>query len=323
MPATVSQHRPSSVRGNGRSGGVARLAANLAVVALVASACTHTSPPATGGSARTITVGSFDFPESVVLAWVYGEALKAHGYQVRVLPDIGPREVVGPALGRGLVDLVPEYAGSALDFFSLGEAPSSHDAAATHAALARELSPHGLVPLTGAPAEDANAVVVTSATAQRYHLRTISDLGPVAPQITFGGPPECPERPLCLIGLRSTYGLRFGAFVALDTDGPITLSALLSGDVDVAQLTTTMPNIQADHLVVLRDDRGLQPAENVTPVVRRAVLERYGPSFSAVVDAVSARLDSGDLLDLNAAMMRNPETAASEASRWLAAEGLL
>ena len=323
MPVTVLPHRPSSVRGNGRSGGVARLAAILAVVALVASACTHTSPPATGGSSRTIIVGSFDFPESIVLAWVYGEALRAHGYAVRVLPDIGPREVVGPALARGLVDLVPEYAGSALDFFSLGKAASSHDPAATHAALTRELSPRGLVPLGAAHAEDANAVVVTPATAQRYHLRTISDLAPVAPQLTFGGPPECPERPLCLMGLRSTYGLRFGAFVALDTDGPLTLAALVSGDVDVAQLTTTMPNIQADHLVVLRDDRGLQPAENVTPVVRRAVLERYGPSFSAVVDAVSARLDSGDLLDLNAAMMRNPETAASEASRWLAAEGLL
>jgi osmoprotectant transport system substrate-binding protein len=302
---------------------VAHLAAILAAVALVTSACTHTAPPAPGGSSRTITVGSFNFPESVVLAWVYGVALRAHGYEVRVLPDIGPREVVGPALGRGLVDLVPEYAGSALDFFTLGGTPSSHDAATTHAALARELSPRGLVPLTAAPAEDANAVVVTPATAQRFHLRTISDLTSLAPQLAFGGPPECPERPLCLIGLRSTYGLRFGAFVALDTDGPLTLSALLSGDVDVAQLSTTMPSIKADHLVVLRDDRGLQPAENVTPVVRRAVLGRYGPGFATVVDAVSARLGSSDLRDLNAGMMRNPEAAASEASRWLAAHGLI
>jgi osmoprotectant transport system substrate-binding protein len=219
--------------------------------------------------------------------------------------------------------LVPEYAGSALDFFSLGGAPSFHDAAATHAALARELSPRGLVPLTAAPAEDANAVVVTSATAQRFHLRTISDLQPVAPQLTFGGPPECPERPLCLMGLRGAYGIRFRAFVALDTDGPLTLSALLSGDVDVVQLSTTMPSIRSDHLVVLRDNRGLQPAENVTPVVRRAVLERYGPGLATVVDAVSARLGSSDLRDLNAGMMRNPEAAASEASRWLAAHGLL
>src|SRR5262249_29413337 len=172
-------------------------ALGLVLVVLCAAACTSAANPGSpvqaqvaGRSDTAITVGSFDFPESVLLAYVYGDALAAKGFPVRVLPNLGTRELVDPALMNGLIQLVPEYSGSALDFMSLGRQPATSDAAATHAALARAAGRRGLVATEPAPAQDGNAIVVTEATAAQYHLRTIADLGGLTQNFVFGGPPE-------------------------------------------------------------------------------------------------------------------------------------
>ena len=169
----------------------------------------------------------------------------ARGYPVRVLPDLGSRELVDAALMTGLIQLIPEYTGSALEFVSLGRAHATADVTATATTLARWMGERSIVTARPAAAEDANAIVVTAATAARYRLRTISDLARAAPGLVFGGPPECPERPDCLPGLRQVYGLRFRAFAALDAGGPLTRQALDSGDIGVALLFTTDPAIQA------------------------------------------------------------------------------
>jgi len=258
------------------------IGAAVLVLAFACTACTagsagssgsaggHPPGPASQGNAGpgVITVGSFDFPESVLLAYLYAGALSARGYPVRVLPDLGSRELVEPALMTGLVQLVPEYTGSALGFVSLGRAHATADVTATAAALANAMAARGIVTARSAEAQDANAIVVTRATASRYRLRTISDLARAAPGLVFGGPPECPERPDCLPGLRRTYGLRFRAFAALDAGGPLTRQALEAGDIGAALLFTTDPAIRAGHLVELTDNRDLQPAENVIPVLR-------------------------------------------------------
>ena len=155
-----------------------------------------------GRHGAVITVGSFDFPESVLLAEIYGEALAANRFPVRILPNLGSREVVDPALVDGLVQLVPEYAGSALEFFNLGRLSATCDAGAANRALAGSVAGRGLVAARPAPAQDANAIVVTPATAARYGLRSIADLARVAPSLVFGGPPECPGRAYCLPGLK-------------------------------------------------------------------------------------------------------------------------
>src|SRR5207253_7225005 len=147
-----------------------------------------------------IVVASFDFPESVVLAQLYGQALRARGLPVSFLSAAGSRELVDPALTRGLVDVVPEYAGSALQFLTLGAEGGSADVHATYAAVASAFARRGLVALEPAPAQDANVIVVKHATADRFRLRAVSDLVAVAPRLVFGGPPECPSRPLCLLG---------------------------------------------------------------------------------------------------------------------------
>ena len=300
----------------------------LAIVCAACTACTAgRSPPgpASAGDAgpRVITVGSFDFPESVLLAHLYAGALSARGYPVRVLPDLGSRELVEPALMTGLVQLVPEYTGSALEFVSLGRAHATADVAATAAALANRMAARGIVTARPAAAQDANAIVVTGATASRYRLRTISDLARAAPGLVFGGPPECPERPDCLPGLRRTYGLRFRAFAALDAGGPLTRQALEAGDIGAALLFTTDPAIQARHLVELADNRDLQPAENVIPVLRRATADRYGPGLLAALDAVSARLSTAALTALDAQVELDGRDPRAVARSWLREQGLL
>jgi osmoprotectant transport system substrate-binding protein len=174
------------------------------------SACTssrgHPSSAAgkpAGQHDAVITVGSFDFPESVLLAEIYGGALAAGKFPVRILPNLGPREVVDPALANGLVELVPEYAGSALEFFSLGRLAATSNAGAANEALAGSVAGRGLMVARPAPAHDANAIVVTAATAARYGLRSVADLARAAPDLVFGGPPECPGRAYCLQGAGS------------------------------------------------------------------------------------------------------------------------
>ena len=297
-------------------------------LAVLCAACTgpgdHGSPRAPAGRAdAAITVGSFNFPESVLLAHIYAGALAAKGFPVRVLPDLGTRELVDPALMNGLIQLVPEYTGSALDFLSLGRLAATSNAAATYRSLTRSAERRGLVAAQPAPAQDANAIVVTSATAARYHLRSIADLLKVAPGLVFGGPPECQERADCLLGLKRIYGLRFKTFVATDTGGPLTLQALDAGQIGAALLFTTDPGIAARHMVILADSRALQPAENIAPLVRRSTIERYGPRLLATLNAVSARLTTSTLRYLNGRVQlagMNPRTVASG---WLRAQALI
>ena len=290
-------------------------------------ACTSSSghvPSAAGSAGRpgtVITVGSFDFPESVLLAEIYGQALAADNFPVRILPDLGPRELVDSALMSGLVQLVPEYAGSALEFFSLGRLSATSDAEAANRALTGSVAGRGLVPASPAPAQDANAIVVTAATAARYGLRSIADLARLAPGLTFGGPPECPGRAYCLRGLQRTYGLHFKAFVPLDAGGPLTLQALRAGYITVALLFTTDPNISARHLVVLTDDRALQPAENITPVVSREAVTRFGPRLLTLLNAVSARLTTDSLRVLDAQVELAGHAPRLVAAGWLRAQG--
>ena len=144
--------------------------------------------------------------------------------------------------------------------------------------------------LEAAPAQDANAFVVKRETAERYGLRRLSDLTGVAPELTFGGPPECREA-VVPRRLKDVYGLEFSEFVSLDAGGPLTREALDDDVVDVALLFTTDPALTNPDLVQLEDDRGLQPAENVTPLVRTAVADRWGPALVRATNAVSERLD--------------------------------
>jgi osmoprotectant transport system substrate-binding protein len=198
---------------------------------------------------------------------------------------------------------------------------ASSDAEEAHADLDSTLLGSRVVALASAPARDANAVVVTRLTADRLNLQRISDIARVASTLTFGGPPECPSRPLCMAGLKRVYGLQFREFVPLDVGGPLTRQALANGNIDIALLFTTDPAIDGERFVELEDDRRLQPAESVTPLVRREVVDRWGPRVVEVIDAVSRELTTDDLRDLNRQVTSGTMNPVAAATAWLKLSG--
>ncbi len=230
--------------------------------------------------------GAFNFTESTILAEIYAQAAIAAGVPAEVVPNVGPREVVYPQLFDGDLAVVPEYAGSAV--VALGGDATS-DSSETHDTLVGLMQKEDVAVLDSAPAVNRNAIAVTLDTATRLKLRKMSDLTSVAPDLTLGGPAECPDRPLCIPGLASTYGVQFKDFVALDP-GVQTAASLAQDEVGAALVFTTDASISVFALVLLDDDKGLYPAENVTPLVRQEVLDRY-PELTDALDKVSAALD--------------------------------
>ena len=304
--------------------GAALVRACLTALCLLLSACSvatgRSAPPPIGTpSAREIppiVVASFDFDESRLLAEIYTAALRDQGFAVRRLPDVASREIMEPALEQGLIDFVPEYLGSALTFVRLNSAPAPSRPGPAHELLVKAFQRRGVRVLQFAPAENKNEIVVRRATASQHGLRTISELRPLAPKLVFGGPPECPARPLCLEGLAKTYGLHFKSFQPLDTGGPLTVAALEGKEVDVGLLFSTDPTIAERKLVVLRDDRHLQPPENVVPVVRQRVVRIYGQALVTIVDQISSRLSTNELRELNARVARG-RPIREVAAAWL------
>lgn len=289
------------------------LALGLLVLVFGCTGSTSTTLPR---QPDAITVAAFGFTESEILAELYSQALEARGYPTDPVLHAGPRELVQPALAEGLIDVVPEYAGSALAFLTLGALEGTASVSETHDALTRVVTPSGVIALAPAPAQDANAIVVTRATADRFGLRDVSDLASVDSRLVFGGPPECAQRRLCLVGLEDVYGLGFREFIPLDTGGPLTLQALRSGGIDVALLFTTDPAIVSERLVVLVDDRGLQPSEHVTPLLRREVLSTYGEGVVRTLDAVSVLLTTSDLRTMIGRVVEG-STSREVAASWL------
>jgi osmoprotectant transport system substrate-binding protein len=290
----------------------------LALAALLASGCSPAAQhaPPEDPHRPTITVTSFDFPESEILAEVYGQALRRSGYPVEVVPRLGPREIVQPALEQGRVDLVPGYLGSGLNFLSGQQRVATTDPRTTHALLEQALRPRGLSALGFTPAQDRNGFVVTGAMARRHKLERISDLRPIAHRLTFGGPPECPGRPLCLKGLQDVYGLEFKHFEPMPSR-TTTADALATGEIDVGMLETTDGNLLNHDLVQLEDDRRLQPAENVVPIVRQEILTAYGPALVRLIDAVTAPINTWDLIHLNQRVQLQGVEPATVAADWL------
>lgn len=292
----------------------------LVLVALLLVAATACSSGSTDDGERpqdTIRFASYDFSENEILAAVYAEATRQAGLPVSLLPAAGTREVVEPALEQGVVDVVIDYLGTAVRFVDPGSPVGASTPEQLHATLSEVLGPRGVAVLDAAAAEDQNGFAVSRAFATEHGVSRLSQLEPLAAGLTFGGPPECRERPLCLPGLREVYGLRFGAVVNMPSRAA-TVEALVADHVQVGLLETTDARLGGGGapVVLLADDRSLQPHENVVPLVRTAVLERWGDRLAAALDAVSARLTTADLSGLNRAVEVEGLTPQTAAARW-------
>jgi osmoprotectant transport system substrate-binding protein len=314
------------------SGQGARWRRGLLVVTAAAVALTALAFwPAAGSAAAlpghapgtALVVGSFNFPESELLAAVYALALMQAGIPARLQLGLGSRERVQSALAAGIVDVVPEYLGAALASLEpAAAAAATSDPVAVRRELARALAPWQVRVLRPAAAQNQDALAVTRATAAQLRLRTVSDLGPLAPQMVLAGAPECPQRPSCLPGLRRVYGLQFARFVPLATEQE-RIDVLRQGAADVVVTGTTGGHLASGDLVLLADDRQLQPPGNVVPVVRAIAIARYPTRLVGALDAVSARLTTADLAVLNRRITAAGTTVLAEARAWLEQQGIL
>jgi osmoprotectant transport system substrate-binding protein len=308
-------------------GHAAAFAGCVLALALLAACQPGTRQPTAAGRGAdaqdgAVVVASFNFPESELLAAIYGRAIRHAGIPVQLELNLGPRELVQPALEQGLVDVVPEYLGTALTSLAADQGVPMTDPAPVRAALARALARWRVQVMTPAAAQDQNGIVVTGITARRLGLHKVSDLWRVARKLTLGGSPECPDRPYCLPGLRTAYGLAFARFLPFDTESQRVI-ALRAGVVDIAVLDTMDGNLAAGDLVLLADDQHLQPAENVVPVVTSRALARYGQRLARAVNAVSARLTTQALLFMGWRIEVAGGDITAEARGWLERHGVL
>jgi len=167
----------------------------------------------------------------------------------------------------------------------------------------------------------ASAPPETSAPSEPAAESPSAPAGPaLSTTLKLGGPPECPERPFCLLGLQDTYGLQFAEFVPLDVGGPLTVTALSGGQVDVGLLLTSDPAISTNNFVLLEDDKQLQLADNIVPVVRQEVLDA-NPKVADLLNTVMERLTQEELTNLNKAVTTDARPAKDVAAEWIAAQG--
>jgi osmoprotectant transport system substrate-binding protein len=199
-------------------------------------------------------------------------------------------------------------------------ARASEDLADVAERLGGLLRSRGITLLTPSPAQDTNQFVANAETADRFDLTTMSSLAAVAGQLTLGAPPECPQRAFCLPGLKSVYGIVFNDFQPLDVGGPLTVAALSNDDVQVALLFSTDPRVSENGFVPLVDDRHLQDAENITPVIRS---DKLNDEIRGLLDAVSARLSNDTLTELVRQVVIDGQQVPTVARRFLSSNGLL
>jgi osmoprotectant transport system substrate-binding protein len=296
----------------------------VALFALVgAVGCTSGTPGAArdpdAGGKGTIVVGvSGAFTENQIVAEMYADVLEHAGYAVQRDFDLRSREVSQNALESGQIDLKPEYLSSLLRFLDANAEASNDpgDVAAKDRAL---LASRGIDVLTPAPAQDTNTFVANAQTAQRFGLTTMSSLAAQASNLTLGGPPECPQRPFCLTGLKDVYGILFDDFKPYDAGGPLTVEALKTDEVQVGLLFSTDPSIDANGFVPLIDDKHLQNAENIMPVIRT---DKLNDEVRDLLDGVSARLTTENVTALVGKVVDGQEVAPV-ARDFLSANGLL
>jgi len=311
------------------------LALGAVLLALVMSACapgeggspspdesvapSGSAPAADGG---TVVIGSQGFYESQLMAEIYAQALEDAGYTVERSLGIGTREETWPALSSGQIDMMPEYIGSLTTFL---EGEASGDPEETYAAMTELIGAEGLTALDFTEAQDQNAFVVRSETAEEHGLETMSDLAAVATELVWGLPPECETNALCAGALEDEYGIPF-ADLEIEPlaacDAPIA-TALNDGVVDVAELCSTQPDIERFGFVRLEDDLQTQPAENIAPIISQEKLDELGDSFAEVLNTVSAEMTTEDLTSLGVQVAVEQRDVAEVATEWLTDKGLI
>jgi osmoprotectant transport system substrate-binding protein len=299
-------------------------AALLGVALLGAAACgsdNSSSSSSSGGSNPSVTVGSANFPENILLMQIYGQALAAKGVKVSYKSGVGARELLFPALEKGDITVVPEYSNALLTYLlkQKNQTPSATNVQQQIDALKQNL-PSSLTVLNASTAEDKDSIVCNKETIAKYGFKTLSDLAAKSSEIVLGGPPEFQTRGgLGLKGLESSYNAKFKEFKALDVAGPVTVAALKDNTVNCANLFSTDPSISANGFTSLTDDKNIVPNEAVLPLIIKTSADNK--TIADQLNAVSAKLDTPGLLALVAKVVTDKADPAQVAKDWLTQNG--
>ncbi|MGW2963057.1 ABC transporter substrate-binding protein [Streptomyces sp. NPDC001220] len=297
------------------------LAATTALLAGCSSSGDSKSDPLSDSKASgdTVVVGSNNFAESTLLADIYGEALKAKGIKVTYKPNIGSRETTYGLLKNGSISVLPEYNGALLAYLDPKAAPKTVEE--TTSAIEAKLDSK-LTLLDPADAQDKDTVTLNAATASKYKLTeksSIADLKDIAKDLVIGASPEFQTRQQGLVGLKSVYGLEFKSFKALDAGGALTEAALTKNAVQAGDIFSTDPTISKEKFVVLQDPKNLFGFENIQPLVYKSALNQKATD---ALNAVSAKLDTATLLDLDTQVQSDNKDPLDVAQAWLKKAGL-
>lgn len=312
------------MEGNNQMIRIVRGVAVAAAVAIAATACGGSSDkkssnpldaPAAKGS---VVVGSANFPESALLGEVYAQVLEAKGIKVNRKFNIGAREVYYGQVTSGAIGVIPEYNGALLTT-SVNKDSSAVTTEQINTELKQKL-PASVEILDSSKAEDKDSVTINPQTAQKYNLKSIADLKPVAGQLTIGGPSEFKTRKQGMVGLQNTYGLKFKNFQSFDAGAQAQLVKLLTDNkVQAADLFTTDPTIVQKKLVVLQDPKNVFSAQNVTPLVSKAAANA---TVTSALNALSAKLTTNDLLSMMKKFTIDKADASEVAKDYLKQAGL-
>jgi osmoprotectant transport system substrate-binding protein len=305
------------------------LALGAASLVLIASACTpggsESSPSgSSAGEKPAVKVGSASFWEAAVVGEMYAQALEAAGYSVERHLEIGERPAVHSAFTAGDVNLIPEYLGG-LSGQGLGIEELSPDPQTSWDNMQEALTAKGWVSFDFSPGTDADGFAVRQETADEFSLETMSDLAAVADQLVWGIAEGCPTNPVCGIGLKDTYGIDLATIEVetLPSCSADIATALNDSAIDVAQVCTTQPEIGSMNLVLLDDDKHLQPAQNMVPVASKELADAAGADLAETLNAITAKLTTEALTQLGVAININHEEIPDVARQFLEDNGLL
>lgn len=285
------------------------------------------SGDAGGTDKGSVVVGGQDFTESQVLAAIYQKLLESEGYDVET-KLVTTRDVYLPELANGDVDIVPDYLAGITDFLNTeangpdAELVSSNDPEETLAALEPLAEAQGIAILPPSEATDQNAFFVTTDFAEEKDLETLSDFAALGQPIKLGGPEDCAGRADCQGGLEEVYGFEITELVPLGFGSPQVKDAVLNGEVQLGETGTTDGTLGDLGLTLLEDDKGIQPAQNLTPAVNADFLAD-NPDLEDLFNELSDALTTKDLAEMNVKVDSERQKPADVAQEFLEGKGLL
>jgi osmoprotectant transport system substrate-binding protein len=280
------------------------------------------------GSKGKVTVVQAGYTENNILAQIYTQILEKNGYDVTV-KTVPNRETYSPGLEKGTVDVVPDYLGSAADYYQAQKTKNpdatiaTSDVQKTLTDLQDLTKSKGLTILNPSTATDQTAFAVTKDYASQNKLTTLSDLAASGKSVVLAAPQECPSRPLCGVALEKTYKIDVSKYLPFPFDSPTAKKQVTDGKAQLVLVATTDAQLDKDGLVVLTDDKKVQPAENLVPIVGKGSPIATDATVVAALNRANETLTTADLGALDAKVDVDREKAADVAKEYLESKNLI